>query len=487
MKLSPEIFTLLKGTASFAAKKKAAVYVVGGFLRDMLLKREKENPDIDFSIAQGAIRFGRQLSRELSCGYVVLDKEHGCCRLVKKIDGSLCTLDFTDFRGPSLEDDLLHRDFTINAMAAELNTVLGSRCLDGGLIDPFGARHDLGRKLIRMVNPKAFQEDPLRMLRAFSLACTFGFKIHPQTLRCIRATAPKLSRVSFERIREELFKILESPQAGVSLTQMDRLKLLPVAFPEIAMMRGVRQGPYHHLDVWKHSLETVRQLDMLLQQLRRNKDVKEYLDEAITSTRKRRGLLKLGALLHDIGKPKALRRRDGKTIFHGHERVGVGFTRQISRRLRLSNDETQALERMVMWHLRPGYLADNAQISSRAKFRYFRDTQKEGASVLLLSLADQRATCGPLTTRESRLQHEKACLQLIKEYFRRQKEASPARLINGDQLMRSLKIPPSPLVGRILLQIEELQAIGKVKNAQQALAAARKIEKEMSALTRKRR
>jgi poly(A) polymerase len=478
--VSPEILTLLTHTASFAGKKKVALYVVGGFLRDVILSREKENPDIDFSLVRGAIRFGRQLSGELRCGYVVLDKEHGCCRLVKKIGGSFCTLDFTDFRGPNLKDDLLHRDFTINAMAVELDAVVGGRCFDEGLIDPFGARKDLGRKLIRMVNPKAFKEDPLRILRAFSLACVFGFKIHPQTLRAIKTDAPKLAQVSLERIREELFKILESPDTHTFLAEMDRLKILPIVFPEIEMMRGVRQGPYHHLDVWKHSLETVRQLDMLLRQVSRNKDIHAYLDEVISSGRKRRGLLKLGALLHDIGKPKALRRKDGKMIFHGHERVGLGFTREIAKRLRLSNDETQALERMVMWHLRPGYLADNAQISSRAKFRYFRDTQEEGASVLLLSLADQRATCGPLTTKESRLQHEKGCSNLIKEYFRKKKERFPVRLVNGNQLMRSLKIPPSPVIGKILRELEELQVIGKVKTKKQALEAARRMmEREL--------
>jgi poly(A) polymerase len=326
-------------------------------------------------------------------------------------------------------------------------------------------------------------------LRAFSLACIFAFKIHPQTLCCIKSTAPKLDQVSFERIRDELFKILESPESCAFLSEMDRLKVLSVIFPEIEMMRGVRQGPYHHLDVWKHSLETVRQLEALLLRFSRSKDVQQYLDEVLSSGRRRRGLLKLGALLHDIGKPKARRRKEGRTIFHGHERVGLGFTREIAKRLRLSKDETQALERMVMWHLRPGYLADNAQISSRAKFRYFRDTQKEGASVLLLSLADQRATCGPLTTKESRVRHERSCLNLIKEYFRKQKERPLARLLNGDQLIRHFKIPPSPLVGKMLREIEELQVIGKVKNKQEALVAARRLleGEKISTPTRKPR
>lgn len=463
---------LFKTILKLAKKKKVKLYLVGGYLRDALLGREKENPDMDFSLLKGAINFSKYVAKEIKGGFVVLDKIHGCARIVKKIKDKFYTLDFTDFRGKTIEDDLRHRDFTINAIGLELEEAFASRNLDNLLIDPYGGRQDLKSELIRLVNKKAFDEDPLRLLRAFSLASIFNFKIEKETLKLIKLKAKDLSRISYERIRDELFKIFQRSNSFEYLIQLDKLKLLKIIIPEIELMRNVKQGPYHHLDVWQHSLETVKQLEVLIAGLKNNQEVQNYLDKFISTNRQHRGLIKLGALLHDIGKPSALRHENGKTKFHGHERIGLDITKNIAKRLKLSNDELDSLEKMVFWHLRPGYLADNQEITPRAVFRYFRDTQKEGVSVLLISIADQRATKGPLTSKTSRLHHERVVLDLIKEYFKRKKEKKLPHLITGDDLLRKFKLTPSPLIGKILKEIEELQAIGKIKTKKEALQIA---------------
>lgn len=239
-------------------------------------------------------------------------------------------------------------------------------------------------------------------------------------------------------------------------------------------MRGIGQGPYHHLDVWQHTLETVRHLELLIKELKNNQEIQDYLNEIISSERRRRALIKLGALLHDVGKPRALRHEDTKTTFHGHERIGLEITTNICQRMKLSNAELDSLKRMVFWHLRPGYLADNIEITPRAKFRYFRDAASEAISVLLISLADQRSTQGLFTTKASRIRHEKVVFGLIREYFRRKKEVKPAPLINGDDLIQKFKLEPSPLIGKILREIEELQAIGKIKTRQGAFKIVKK-------------
>lgn len=465
---------LLRLVLSTAKKRRIKLYLVGGYLRDILLKREKANPDIDFSLKKNAIAFAKALQRKIKAGFVVLDKEHGCARLVKRIKDKVYTLDFTDFRGKTITKDLFHRDFTINALAIELEKLFLSEDREDAIIDPYKGRADLKSKIIRMVNKKAFDEDPLRILRAFSLAIIFDFKIDKETLKTIKLKAKGLSRVSSERIRDELFKILERPNAFSYLQDLDRLKILKIIIPEIEVMRGLKQGPYHHLDVWKHSLETVKQLELLITQLEDNSEVGDYLNEIISPGRSRRALIKLGALLHDTGKPAALRREDGKIKFHGHERISSDITENIAERLKLSNDERDSLDKMVLWHLRPGYLADNEEITPRAIFRYFRDTEKESVSILLISLADQRATKGPLTSQESRRHHEKVVLNLIREYFRREKEKKLPRLISGDDLLEKFKLQPSPLIGKILREIEELQALGKIKSKKEALERAQK-------------
>ena len=242
-------------------------------------------------------------------------------------------------------------------------------------------------------------------------------------------------------------------------------------------MRNIGQGPYHHLDVWQHTLETVKEIEIIFKNLK-DKEILRYLDTAISSERRRRSLLKFAALLHDIGKPQTMKRQKGKTTFHGHERMGLKIAEGIAKRLKLSNDEVSLLRKIVLWHLRPGYLADSSSPTPRAKFRYFRDTGEEALSTLLLSLADQRSTKGPLTTLKARKQHERVIAMLIKEYLYKDKVVKSKRLLDGYEVMKEFNLKPSFLVGELLSLLDELQGIGKVKNRAQALCALAKYIKK---------
>jgi len=477
-RLPPRDALILKDISDFARKNKVCLFIVGGYLRDIVCGRIKAEPDIDFALKRGAIKFGRALAAKLKAGFVVLDREHGCCRLVKKNRDKIYTLDFSDFRGKDIVDDLLHRDFTINSQAIRLEDFLSlahSGRLSESIIDPYGSADDISKGIIRLVNKDGFLEDPLRILRAFSLAAIFKFKIEDKTLKLARLKRKGLKDISSERIRDELFKIFGCKDAYNYISRLDKLGILTVVLPEIELMRGVKQGPYHHLDVWRHSLETLRQLEALLSEIKNSKDISDYLNEEISSGRRRKALMKLAAILHDVGKPQAKRRLGKKTVFHGHERIGLGITRGICLRMKLSNDETDSLGKMVFWHLRPGYLADNEVVSARASYRYFRDAGKEALSILLLSIADQRSTKGPLTSRSSRMQHERVVFGLVKGHLKKQKEKKLPRLINGDDLIRKFRLEPSPLIGKILAEIDELQAIGRIKSKKEALCAAGKM------------
>ncbi|MCM8796626.1 MAG: HD domain-containing protein [Candidatus Omnitrophica bacterium] len=466
--------TLLREILRFAQANKVRLYLVGGILRDSLLGRKKDNLDFDFCLKRNAVSFGRKLAHHLNAGFVVLDKEHGSCRLVKKTKKAIYTFDFTDFRGRTLEEDLLRRDFTINAIALALDEAFSNEAPDF-LIDPFHGRRDLEKKVVAVVHKDAFSEDPLRILRAFSLAVMLGFVVDRKTMELAKKERKKLGGVSCERVREELFRIMHSDSSYACLKQLSDLGILEIIFPEIKKMRGIGQGPYHHLDVWGHTLETVRQLDILLKDMQSNVQIDQYLKECVSAERRRIALLKLAAFLHDFGKPATFRHIKGRTTFHGHERTGLKIAQEIARRLKLSNAETAALGKMVLYHLRPGYLADSEYPTERAKFRYFRDTEDEALGTLLLSLADQRATKGPLTTRKARLQHERVVGRLIQEYLGKKGKKEPRRLITGDDLIRVFGLEPSPLIGKILKKMKELQAIGKVKTKEEALRCAQKM------------
>jgi putative nucleotidyltransferase with HDIG domain len=345
-------------------------------------------------------------------------------------------------------------------------------------LDHCGARKDAAKGVLNVVSDTSFDDDPLRILRAFSLSAIFDLKISPHTLALIKKKREGLSGVAGERVRDELFKIFDSERAWHYIDRLDKHGVLEVVIPQIAVMHNVRQGGYHHLDVWGHSLETLKKLEELLVVLRDNADLASYLSEAYASGRKRLQLIKLAALLHDIGKPKAFEVKAGKTMFHGHERIGRIISDSVSEKLKLSSRERFALDTIIFWHLRPGYLADNEVLTKRAVHRYFRDTQEEAASVLLVSIADQRATRGPLTNAASRKKHEKISFSLLDQYFETLKQEPFVRLINGTDLIKKLKLKPGPIFSKILDLVEEAQVEGKVKTKLQALALARKAAKK---------
>ncbi|MDD5044395.1 MAG: HD domain-containing protein [Candidatus Omnitrophica bacterium] len=462
---------LLIPLKKFFKPKKVKVYIVGGIIRDSLINRKKDNLDIDLAVEKKAIGLAREFADMIKGGYVVLDKEHGAARVVKKYRGINYTVDFTDFRGKNLQEDLKHRDFTINALALDLSK-------QDELIDPYKGQEDIKKKTIRVLGRDTFKEDPLRILRAFSLSSMLGFKIEKNTEEAAGLNKRRLEKVSSERIRDEVFKILGQENFYKYLLILDELGILSVILPEVDIMRGVAQGPYHHLDVWMHTLETCRQIDEIVKEARKNKLLDSYLNEVITADRKRAALIKFGALLHDIGKPQSMRRKAGKILFHGHERIGRDISRHISIKFKLSNDEREALERMVFWHLRPGYLADVEEVTPRAVFRFFRDARKDALSILLISLADQRSTRGPLTSRASRASHEKLVAELIKQYFRSLSQKKLPRLITGNDLIKKLNLIPSPIFSKILREVEELQAAGEIKTKAEALETARRIVRD---------
>lgn len=465
----PELHTICR----IAQKKKTKIYLVGGFLRDCLLARPCF--DFDFAVSKEGVKTARDFAKAVKGAFVLLDKEHGCARVVKKMQGQAFTYDFADFRDKTILGDLAHRDFTINTLCMDIQKINSGAGWADVLMKDKSAEKDLPLKTIRMVSSKTFKEDPLRLMRAFSLQALLGFKIEPKTLSQIKKDKNLIVKAAYERIRDELFKILHSPRAFDNLVCMDKIGLLEEIIPHIKIMYGVTQGGYHHLDVWPHSLEALKQLERVFEDARQEKDVWEYLNESIAGERKRYALLKLAILLHDIGKPGTKKKEGDKTTFHGHEHVGKNMVRHVAVLLKLSVHERHALEDMVLWHLRPGYLSNFRFPSERAVFRYFRDAKAEAVGILLLSLADQRATRGPLTTDDDQKHHETIVKRLVQYYFDKKREKPLVRLINGHDLIKALKLKPSPLFSKILLEVEENQATGKIAEKKEALALAQKI------------
>ncbi|MBF0478350.1 MAG: HD domain-containing protein [Candidatus Omnitrophica bacterium] len=465
-------FPYLVSLRELSIQKGCKIYLVGGFVRDLFLNRF--NNDFDFAVEKNALKLAEAFAQKIKGAYVLLDAENVCGRVVKKQKGQIYTFDFAQFRAPTLKQDISHRDFAINTLLINLNESDLEKNFKDSVEDYKKGRDDLKAKKIRMVSSKVFQEDPLRIMRAYSIRAVLNFKIDPQTLKQIQKDLKLLHSVSAERIREELFKILESPRSAIVLKEMDRMGLLREVIPQIQVMSGCRQGGYHHLDVWKHSLETLRQYEKNLNNFA-GFPLEIYLKESVSGIHTKNGLIKLACLLHDIGKPDTRKKEGDRFVFHGHEHVGKGISRHVAKMLKLSTEERHWLEDLVLLHLRPGYLANFKVPSSRAVFRFMRDAGEKAPAVAVLAMADQLATGGPMTTKEATEHHAQICRRLINGYFKKLSEKPVVKLVNGNDVMKALKIKPSPLVGKILREIDEAQALGKITDKKMALELAVKI------------
>ncbi|MBF0385412.1 MAG: HDIG domain-containing protein [Candidatus Omnitrophica bacterium] len=468
----------LRVIQEIAEKEKSAIFLVGGMPRDYLLGLRKN--DFDFAVSKGALKLARLFAQTIRGAFILLDEENKCGRVAKKEKGELFTYDFADFRSKTLLGDLSHRDFTINTLSVSLKEALGGKSVNCLIKDRKGGLKDLKSKLIRMTGGEVFKDDPLRILRAFSLRSTLGFKIEAKTISQIRKDNKLLSKASPERIREELFKILGTGNSAKIIKEMDKLGLIEAIIPQVKVMFSCFQGGYHDLDVWKHSLETLSEIDKLDSYAKAHPDLCGYLSENIASQRPRLSLIKLAALLHDIGKPDTKKKEQGKISFHGHERLGKAIVRDIACQLKLSTDERHILEDIVLWHLRPGYLSNMKKPTERSVYRFFRDAKKEAPGILFLSVADQRATRGPMTLKKDLKHHEKICFGLIGKYFDKAKEKPFVPLIDGYEIMKSLKIKPSVAVGKILAELKEKQILGKIKDKKEALVLAQKTYNKIS-------
>jgi poly(A) polymerase len=467
--------------SKIAQKQKVNVWLVGGFLRDLYLKKNKKFYDFDFCVEKNVRKFVHSFSKETASKSITLDETQGSFRVIIKKENFVYTYDFTLMRGKDIYEDLSLRDFSINTLAVSLN------CLKREVIDCFNGRRDLRKKLIRVVHKVVLSQDPLRILRGFSFMVNYGFHIEKNTERAMVAHKRLLKNVSGERINEELFKILASDHSYQAIKKMSDLKIIDEIIPYIDKARGVKQGSYHHLDVWNHSLETLRGFEALYRKrLAKNRDISGFLDEELAKERTRLQILKLACLLHDIGKPAAKKEKNKKTIFYSHEKIGRDMADEVASMLRLSLREREVLKKLIFWHLRPGFLADQLNPSQRAIYRFFRDTEGEGIGVIALSISDWRATRGPLVDTANRPKHERFMFKLIERYFREKKRKPLPKLVDGFDIMHHFKLSPSPLIGKILKKIKEEQALGAIRTKSEALRAAKAVIAKSSFLKTKK-
>jgi putative nucleotidyltransferase with HDIG domain len=465
------------------------VYLVGGAVRDAMLGRPTH--DLDFVLSKDAASTARKVADHLEAAFYLLDKERDYGRVIlTETAGSRLILDFTLFQGPDLESDLRLRDFTVNAMALDLQS-------PQALLDPLGGAADLRNKMLKACSPDSFTRDAIRVIRGVRLASDFDFKIHRETRERMRQAVQRLSNVSAERLRDEIFRVLSSARQTAALRALDYLGVFHVIFPELVELKGIPQSPPHINDVWNHTLDVVQKLSLILEVLqpdfnpdeaaslhlglltfrigRFREQIDAHLDAQLNTDRSLRPLLLLAALYHDIGKPGTQSvDEDGRIRFYEHEQVGEVIARRRARRMQLSNPEISRLKTIVRHHMRPLLLAQTGQIPTRrAIYRFFRDTGPAGVDICLLSLADVFATYGHTLPQEVWVEHLDVVRSLLEAWWERSEESvSPVPLVNGTDLIAEFGLSPGPNIGELLEYLKEAQATGKISNREEALALA---------------
>ena len=438
------------------------LYLVGGQVRDMLLGRPAADIDLVCARAEAT---ARRIARAWNVSLVPFHKKGRwtCFRIVFGNDPQE-TLDMTSFQGATLAADLGRRDFTINAMALEIGPNGPGR-----IIDLFGGREDLQSGLVRMTSDAVFTADSVRILRGFRFCAQLGFTLDPATQQRLTEQAGLLSRAAPERISAELYKLFASPACCPVIRQMDQAGALTVLFPEIASLKDCEQNDYHHLDVWEHSLEALKHIDDILDRLPEVfpgnwKQIQDMLE-----THENRAVLKLGVLLHDLGKPgtRGLNPKTGRITFYGHERAGAEDVDRLARRLRLSVRNRDLLFTLVAEHIHV-YALSRPGVKASTRMRFFRTYGDRALLCMLLGLADIKARQGPAASPDERARYCEWAAQAVDEYF--QADWSPEKktpLISGKDLLE-LGLKPGPAIGRILNQIQEAEDDGLIQTREQA-------------------
>jgi poly(A) polymerase len=472
--------SLLAQLSDFLKGQDVHAYLVGGFVRDVLLGRD--TTDIDIAVDVDVSEIAPRIAELLQGKFVLLDEVNKIGRIILKD----WTIDVASFIG-KIEDDLARRDFTIDAMAVDLNQLTAVGSPDVSLIDPYNGRLDLDLGIIRIVTNTAFKDDPLRLLRAERLASELGFIIERKTEAEISRSAHLIVGVPGERVREELLRLLNSSRSGHVFDDIDKLGLLTALIPELSPLKGVAQPEEHHWDVFEHSINTVSAVDFILHQGvwgYQNEDVlsmvpwteslAQYFDQPVSSGSTRRSLLKLAALLHDISKPQTKAfDENGRMRFLGHPEDGATLAESILGRLRFSTKEVKLVSSMVKYHLRPTQMSQDNLPTGRAIYRYFRNVGEAGIDTLYLSLADHLATRGPGLLMPQWEYHTQLVAYVLKEHFQQKKAALPAKLVDGNDLINVFGMKPGTRIGELLEEIREAQASGELITREEALVYIR--------------
>ena len=447
--LKGEIFQLMSGVADDLGIE---CYLIGGYVRDLLLQRPSK--DIDVVVVGSGIDIAKAVAQKLGKNtHVSIFKTYGTAQVKNR----QYELEFVGARRESyqqesrnpivedgtLEEDQNRRDFTINALAICLN-----KARFGELIDPFDGISDLEQKILRTpLNPDiTFSDDPLRMLRAIRFATQLEFRIADDTLEAITRNSQRITIITKERVLDELNKIMAAPKPSIGFRLLDKCELLPLVFPEMAALKGVeKRGSRAHKDNFDHTLKVLDNLASKSDDL----------------------WLRWSALLHDIGKPatKLWDDQQGWT-FRNHNFVGSKMVPSIFKRLKLPlGDPMKFVQKMVLLHMRPIVLSESEVTDSAVRRLLFEAGDDIDA---LMTLCESDITSNNMEKVKRFSQNFQLVRVKLKEIEEKDRVRNFQPPINGEEIMSLFGLEPCGVIGELKVQIKDAILDGVIPNEHDA-------------------
>ena len=436
----------LRIASAIAEKMGVKLFIVGGFVRDFILKKNCD--EIDFLVIGNGIEYAEAFAKELKINQVAVYRTFGTAHFKYRhydyeFVGARKESYKEDSRNPvvetgTFEDDISRRDFTINTLAVSLN-----KDDYGKLIDAFNGLNDLSDKIIKTpLDPNiTFNDDPLRIMRAIRFASQLDFEVDGQVLDAIKKLAERLKIISQERITDEFLKILASPKPSVGLMLLYNTGVMQVIFPEVADLAGVDQRKdHHHKDVLIHTCMVVDNIAKVSDDL----------------------WLRFAALVHDIAKPQTKRFIDAiGWTFHGHEEIGARMMEGIFYRMKLPLNKLDYVSKLIRLHLRPIALVDEIVTDSAIR-RLIVSAGEDLEDLITLCRAD--ITSKDIKKVSKYISNYEKVMTKVREVEEKDKLRSFQSPVRGDEIMRICSIPPSRKVGEIKKAIEEAILDGKIRN-----------------------
>ncbi len=439
-------YLFIPGGTETAENMKLKVFIIGGFVRDLILHRERN--EIDFLIIGDGPKFASNYAESLGINKISIFKNFGTAHFrINDFD-----LEFVGARKESynhqsrkpevttgtFDEDISRRDFTINTLAVSIN-----KSDFGQLYDKFNGLNDINNRIIKTpIDPLiTFDDDPLRILRAYRFASQLKFLVDDSINDAANTLRERLRIVSQERITDEFFKILASPMPSIGLKLLFNSGILEIIFPEIANLSGVEQrNDFHHKDVFLHTCQV---LD----------NIAKVTDNV---------WLRFAALVHDIAKPQTKKFVEGiGWTFHGHEEIGARIMKSIFKKLKLPNNKLEYVEKLVRLHLRPIALAKE-EVTDSAIRRLIVSAGEDLEDLITLCRADITSK-NPDKVSKYLDNYEKVMTKVweVEDKDKLRAFQSPVR---GEEIMRVCNLKPSKVVGKIKTAIEDAILDGKIGN-----------------------